>query len=117
MLLNDFLEKIKTTPEAVTFAETINVIDMNYAFTPTSFKNGELHNEAGQNSGSCKLFSFASLHQLTQEQTLHCFGDYYREDVLKHPEGSDHQNIRNFISHSWSGVEFSGNALTPNTNN
>lgn len=112
MQLHDFLERIKHSPTTITFTETMGIIDANYAFVPTSFKNGELYNEEGQNSGSCKLFSFALLHGLTQEQTLQCFGDYYREDVLKHPEGIDHQNIRNFILYSWDGVTFSSNALT-----
>ncbi len=89
------------------------VIDANYAFTPTTFQNGEQLNNAGQNNGSCKLFAFARLHQLSAAQTLQCFGAYYREDVLKHPAGSDHQNIRNFMKYGWGGVEFGGEALTP----
>jgi hypothetical protein len=72
-----------------------------------------LLNDAGKNNGSCKLFSFARLNKLSPQQTLHCFGAYYRDDVLKHPEGTDHQNIRNFIKTGWAGIEFSGSALTP----
>jgi hypothetical protein len=91
------------------------VIDALYDFTPTAFKNGSFINEVGKNNGSCKLFSFARLHSLSQQQTLNCFGTYYRNDVLNHPEGSDHQNIRNFIKAGWAGIEFSGNALVRKT--
>jgi hypothetical protein len=35
--------------------------------------------------------------------------------VLKHPEGTDHQNIRNFIKTGWNGIEFSGSALVRKT--
>lgn len=88
------------------------VIEANYDFTPTTFKNGKTVNEAGQNSGSCKLFAFAQLQNLSVDQTLACFGQYYRNDVLKNPEGTDHQNIRNFISYGWEGISFEGTALS-----
>lgn len=44
------------------------------------------------------------LHKLTKEQTLNGFGGYYREDVLKNPQGTDHEQIRNFMNHGWDGV-------------
>ena len=113
MELDTLLRLLQDTPESVTFNETIAVVDALYDFTPTSFRNGTLLNEAGKNNGSCKLFSFARMHGLSQQQTLHCFGSYYREDVLKHPDGDDHQNIRNFIRTGWDGIEFSGTALQP----
>jgi len=109
--MKQFLETLTTTPEKTTFETTIAVIDAYYDFTPTTFSNGELQNEAGQNNGSCKIFSFAKLHDLTPEQTLHCFGNYYRGDVLKYPQNVDHLNIRNFIKTAWEGVAFQGNAL------
>jgi HopJ type III effector protein len=87
------------------------VIDANYDFTPTAFHNGGMQNVAWQNNGSCKAFSFAGLHRLTPQQTLHCFGSYYRDDVLRHPQGSDHLNIRNFMKTGWAGILFAGNAL------
>jgi len=95
--MKQFLKTLETAPDSITFNDTISVIDANYDFIPSAFRNGEMRNEAGQNNGSCKVFSFARFHRLTSQQTLHCFGSYYREDVLKHPQGSDHQNIRNFI--------------------
>tara|TARA_R100000656_G_scaffold16899_4_gene15983 strand:- start:10 stop:354 length:345 start_codon:yes stop_codon:yes gene_type:complete len=112
MNIDKFIEKVNSTPNTVHFADTIAVIEENYDFTPTAFQNGSLKNEAGQNSGSCKLFSFAQLHNLTEAQTLVCFGDYYRVDVLQHPDAQDHQNIRNFMQSGWSGITFSGSALS-----
>ncbi|HEY0666266.1 MAG TPA: HopJ type III effector protein [Gallionella sp.] len=111
MKLSAFLRHLDTSPELVTFDDTMALIDSLYEYTPTRFRNGALVNEAGQNNGSCKLFAFAGLHGLSQQQTLNCFGAYYRDDVLKHPAGTDHQNIRNFIKSGWEGVEFDGSAL------
>lgn len=112
MSINNFIAQLTNSPESIGFQDTIATIEDHYDFTPTAFQNGELHNAAGQNSGSCKLFSFAQLHQLTPAQTLACFGDYYRIDVLQHPDATDHQNIRNFIQFGWDGIRFEGQALT-----
>jgi hypothetical protein len=112
MTLAAFLEKLKQTPETITFAETIATIESNYEFTPTAFQNGNQHNGAGENSGSCKVFTFAKIQNLTQAETLACFGAYYFEEVLGDPEGTNHQNIRNFIKFGWNGIEFKGDALT-----
>ncbi len=111
--MNTFLEKIKSNPETNQFENTISTIDEHYKFTPTEFKNGNLVNEENQNNGSCKIFSFAQLKNLTEQQTLHCFGDYYRKDVLENPQGSDHQNIRNFMQSGWAGISFTKQPLTP----
>ena len=113
MQLKAFLSKLDSSSDQITFAETIATVDENYDFTPTAFRNGELQNAAGQNSGSCKIFSFAKLQNLSAKHTLHCFGDYYRIDVLQHPDASDHQNIRNFIQFGWDGINFEGSALQP----
>ena len=109
--LETFLQQLRETPESVAFSETMATIDSAYEFTPTAFKNGDLENEAGQNNGSCKIFAFAKDRGLDAAQTLACFGDYYRSDVLEHPDGADHQNIRNFMRSGWEGVVFSGDAL------
>ena len=111
MNIQTFLEKLKQTPEAITFPETIAVIEENYDFTPTAFQNGNTHNAAGTNSGSCKLFAFAKLQNLSQTETLACFGAFYRDEVLGDPEGTNHQNIRNFMVHAWDGIQFEGEAL------
>ena len=47
------------------FPETITYIDEKYMFTPTTFKNGNQINHAGENNGSCKIFAFAQLQQFT----------------------------------------------------
>ena len=111
MSIQAFLEKVKQNPTEITFPETIAVIEENYDFTPTAFQNGETHNAAGTNSGSCKLFAFAQLQNLSQNETLACFGAFYRDEVLGDPEGTNHQNIRNFITHGWNGIQFEGVAL------
>lgn len=103
-------EQLKN-PETIQFNDVIAYIDKHYDFTPVSFKNGNTVNEAGQNNGSCKVFSFAKLQNLSKEQTLPLFGEFYREDVLKNPEGTDHQNIRNFMEYGWEGISFEGEAL------
>lgn len=113
MELNSFLQQLNNAPETITFDDTMAVIESLYDFSPVSFRNGSLLNEAGKNNGSCKLFSFARSHNLSQQQTLYCFGTYYRDDVLQHPDATDHQNIRNFINSGWAGIEFEGAALTP----
>ncbi len=112
MTLETFLQALKNSPETIEFDQSMAVIDQAYRFTPTAFRNGDLTNEAGQNSGSCKIYAFGQLHDLSAAQTLACFGHYYREDVLQHPNGTDHQNIRNFIKTGWAGIEFSGEALS-----
>lgn len=112
MTLSDFLEKLNTSPQSIEFTDTMAVIDSTYTFTETLFKNGDTTNEAGANSGSCKLFAFAKINNLSQAATLACFGDYYRKDVLENPEGTDHANIRNFIEHGWDGIHFEGTALS-----
>ena len=111
MTVAELVEKIKTQPASIQFSEIIETVDANYTFTPTAFKNGETMNEANQNNGSCKVFSFAKKQNLTKEETLTCFGDYYRKDVMQNPEGTDHQNIRNFIKFGWEGILFEGEAL------
>lgn len=106
------IEKLTLRPEQVEFQEVIATIDENFEFMPTAFVNGETVNAENQNNGSCKIFAFAQLQQLSVEQTLACFGDFYRKDVLENPDNDDHQNIRNFIRFGWAGVKFSGQALS-----
>lgn len=110
MTLDVFLQKLQNTPELVEFSDTLSVIEAIYDFSETKFSNDGLINEAGQNSGSCKLFAFAQLQKLSEEQTLVCFGEYYR-DVVKNPQGNDHQNIRHFMKSGWAGISFSAQPL------
>jgi hypothetical protein len=111
MTLESYITQLKQAPKTIVFTDTITTIEENYIFTATEFQNGYQQNAAGENSGSCKLFAFAKLQNLSQEETLACFGHYYFEDVLKNPKGNDHQNIRNFMQTGWSGILFEGEAL------
>ena len=114
MSLNAFLEKIKNN-DFISFDETIAAITENYHYQPTEFTNGlnkhKLVNQAGTNEGSCKIFAFAQIQGLDKQQTLNLFGDYYRKDVLNNPDGSGHQNIRNFMQYGWEGIQFNSEAL------
>jgi HopJ type III effector protein len=38
------------------------------------------------------------------------FAEHYQA-VLKTPDGTDHQNIRQFMLHGWEGIVFEGHAL------
>jgi len=111
MTLDTFLETLKSSPSTIEFDDAMAVIETLYEFTPVSFTNGDLVNNTGQNSGSCKLFAFAKDQGLSQQETLHCFGKYYRDDVMKNPDGNDHQNIRNFMCSGWDGITFEKSPL------
>lgn len=111
MSLNDFLQRLRQTPDQIEFADTIAAIEAHYHYRPTAFRNGDVANAAGQNGGSCKILAFAQLQGLSEAETLACFGRYYRDDVLQHPDASDHANIRNFMRSGWAGVVFEAPAL------
>lgn len=106
--IETLLEKLKNHP--LKFSEVIATIDDTYQYTPTAFKNASVFNEAGQNEGSAKVFSFAQLHQLNADDTLMLFAEHYQA-VLNQPEGNDHQNIRQFMKEGWKGIEFENTAL------
>jgi hypothetical protein len=57
------------------------------------------------------LFAFAEIQSLSEAATLACFGAFYYDDVLKNPNGTDHQNIRNFMKTGCDGIAFYGSAL------
>ena len=116
MSLEAFLQNIKAG-RLVSFQDTMAVIAEHYDYQPTEFSNGldqPVVSQAGQNEGSCKIFAFAQIHDLTVAETLSLFGDYYRIDVLQHPEATDHQNIRRFMQDGWAGIVFQGTALVAN---
>lgn len=110
MTTQDLIQALNQAP--VEFTTVMQVIDENYNFSPTEFKNGDTVNQANTNNGSCKVFAFAKLNNLPEQAALNAFGDYYSVDVLQNPDNDDHQNIRNFIKYGWNGIEFSGEALT-----
>ena len=100
----------KLKDNSVTFKEVIEFIETYYQHQPTAFKNGEANNEATQNQGSAKVFAFAQLNNLNKEDTLSLFAEHY-QSVLNNPNGTDHQNIRQFMIHGWPGIVFEGQAL------
>ena len=118
--VNKLLALLKSTPEEIEFQDVMTTIDKHYDYTPVQFSNGTgedlLINHPGENEGSCKIFAFAKLHGLSEKETLACFGNYYREDVLQHPQGLNHLNIRTFMRHGWHGIQFENPALSPKTN-
>ena len=110
------LKKLPNTIlEEIEFDQVIQVIEDNYIYTPSRFTNGNensrVTNEAGCNEGPCKIFSFAQLNNLNENQTPACFGKFYRQDVLDNPHNNDHANIRNFIEAGWNGTQFDAIAL------
>ena len=110
MTIQNFIQKLKTTPSQITFVETMQVIEDNYNYTPTAFTNGAIKNNAGENSGSCKLFAFAIHQQFTKEETLSCFGEHY-QSVLNDISGTSHQNIRNFMKTGFETLSFKNKTL------
>ena len=110
-MLASFLTRLRAGE--IDFEETITVINALYDYTPTRFVNGltnTVTNEAGQNEGSCRIFAFAQLNQLSPASTLACFGRFYQE-VLNDPQGTSHGNIRAFMRDGWAGICFDGQAL------
>ena len=117
--LDKFLTILKSKPESIEFQDAMTTIAEHYDYTPVQFSNGIkddlIINHAGENEGSCKIFAFAQRLGLTEDETLACFGKYYREDVVQHPQGTDHLNIRTFMRHGWAGIHFDNQALVPKT--
>ena len=113
------LKQLHENPLSVEFEDVIDVIDSAYHYTPVRFTNGPVDgqpaefviNNAGENTGSCKIFAFALKHGLNESETLQCFGRYYRDDVLNNPAGSDHANIRTFMNNGWQHIVFDKPAL------
>lgn len=107
--VQSFLDKVKSSPKEVKFADTMAIIEENCEYLPNAFSVGALSSKAGENEGSNKIFSFARLVGLAGEpieETLAMFGEYYFKDVLGSPDGSDHGNIRGAMKAGWSGVRF-----------
>ncbi len=109
MTQEEYLETLRSGAR-MKFEDLIALIDDDYNYTPAGFTNGEVENTADENQGSAKLFCFAAIHQLSQLETLHCFGQYY-QDVLNTPESDSHGNIRNFMTYGWGGLKFESPVL------
>jgi len=107
----DFINQLGTNP-SLDFEDTMAIIEQYYQYSPAAFTNGSVENDSESNQGSAKILSFAVLNQLTDEQTLACFGRFY-QDVLNTPNGSDHGNIRAIMETGLAGVSFASEVLTP----
>lgn len=103
MTVTEFLQAIKQPEHR--FADTLAFIDANYQYTVCAFDNAGLHNAAGSNQGSCKIFGLALLENLSTHDALLAFGEHYRH-VLATPDGSDHANIRQLLKHGLESVHF-----------
>lgn len=115
MSLTDLLERLRRAD--ADFEDVISYINTHYDYAPARFTNGlgpePVINESGKNEGSCRIFAFARLAALSEADTVQLFGRFYRNDVLKNPDGCDHANIRRFLTDGWAGIRFDGEALTP----
>ncbi|GGJ82761.1 HopJ type III effector protein [Pseudomonas matsuisoli] len=109
MTLDQFRQSLKSGEH--TFATTLEFIAEHYDYTPRAFANGEVHNDAGQNEGSCKTLGVALLEALSDDEALLAFGEHYRA-VLFEPEGTDHANIRALQRSGLSGVRFESPSIT-----
>lgn len=94
----------------ILFKDVLAYIEERYAHTPTAFQNGTQANASTENQGSAKVLAFAKINGLSKEETLLLFAEHYA-DVLSSPDGSNHQNIRQFMVSGWDGVVFEGTAL------
>uniref|UniRef100_A0A7S0MVS7 HopJ type III effector protein n=1 Tax=Pyramimonas obovata TaxID=1411642 RepID=A0A7S0MVS7_9CHLO len=100
----------------VRFEEVMELMNECYIFEPTEYISGkgqpyEVVNPAGTNSGSCKVFAFGKLHNLSEEQTMKMFCEHY-QGVLEDPDGDAHANIRSFMKNGWEGITFAAAPLT-----
>lgn len=142
MAATQLVTLIGRAPQEIGFQLVMDAVSELYEVKEVPFRVGDVVSAPGQNMGSAKVFSFASISKLDKEATLNLFGDYYRVDVckafsrtrhvravvlppfttlplglcgqvLENPEGSDHANIRAFMKGGWDAVEFpEGLALT-----
>ncbi len=92
------------------FKDTLELIGQAFDYLPAAFHNGPLFNPAGENEGSCQVFSLAQYCNLNEADTLQLFAEHYRQ-VLDDPAGESHGNIRQFMTTGWSGIRFEGQPL------
>lgn len=107
--LTNLLNDLKSA--TASFTAVIAQIEKEYTHHPTAFKNGDVYNEANENQGSAKVLAYAKLNNLSEADTLHLFAEHYQA-VLADPNGTAHQNIRQFMQHGWAGVSFEGTVLS-----
>lgn len=111
--IEELLEKARSAPDSLMFAETIDAIDKAFEFFGTRFVNGAVESKDTENQGSSKVLSLAKLFDLPTDVVLSLFGEHYRA-VKQDPSGSDHANIRALMQTGVEAVTFpNGLSLTP----
>ena len=86
MTTHDLIKRVRTEPENIEFSQVIDVIHHDYQYTASAFSNGDLTNKAGSNEGSCKIFYFALLNQLSEVEwaiALHSLATFHIETLFK----------------------------------
>lgn len=106
--LSVLVEKAKSNN--LFFQETLEFINLFYIHTPGAFRNGEMFNGPDENQGSARVFAFAKKNHLDQATTLALFAEHY-QSVLADPDGSNHQNIRQFMINGLEGIAFDDEVL------
>jgi hypothetical protein len=109
MTLNELLQQLEL--KQIVFKDVLAHIEENYNYTASAFTNGMQENGATENQGSARVFYFAKLNNLSAEDTLTLFAEHF-DAVLSTPDGSDHQNIRQFLANGWDAVQFDIAVLT-----
>src|SRR5690606_28886853 len=97
------------------FKDVLAYIGEHYEYTASAFWNGGQHNTENENQGSARILSFAQLHGLSEADTLTLFAEHYAS-VLAEPDGTGHQNIRQFRQSGWGGVKFERRVLVAKKN-
>ncbi len=92
------------------FKEVLSIIDAEYDYIPSIFRNGNKINNASENPGSAKVLYFGKINNISKDDTLFLFAEHY-ESVLEDPDGNSHQNIREFLQYGWEHVYFESPVL------
>jgi len=108
MTLNELLQQVQA--KQIVFKDVLAYIEEHYNYTPSAFTNGTQQNAVTENQGSARVFYFAQLNNLSAADTLTLFAEHY-DAVLSTPEGTDHQNIRQFMANGWDAVQFDNAVL------
>ena len=94
----------------INFKEVLSIIDAEYEYVPSTFRNGNKLNYANENPGSAKVLYFGKVNNLSKEDTLFLFAEHYA-GVLEDPDGTSHPNIREFLHYGWERVNFDSQIL------
>lgn len=99
----EFLEQLQDSDNQ--FKTTLDFISEWFIFTPAAFQNGDVKNSVSENQGSCQVLALAELLKLSDQQTLHCFGEHYR-DVVATPDHDNHYNLRRLVKEGRTRIIF-----------